>query len=101
MRDRYFSDPAISDGARLDFTLAAYNAGPARIASLRREAEQKGYDPNRWFFNVETIAAARVGIETVRYVANINKYYLAYSLVYRNNLQRDLQIQSLETAPRN
>ncbi len=101
LRDRYFSDPAISDGARLDFTLAAYNAGPARIASLRREAEQKGYDPNRWFFNVETIAAARVGIETVRYVANINKYYLAYSLVYRNNLQRDLQIQSLETAPRN
>jgi membrane-bound lytic murein transglycosylase MltF len=100
LRDRYFADPAISDGARLDFTLAAYNAGPARIASLRREAEQKGYDPNRWFFNVETIAAARVGSETVRYVANINKYYLAYSLVYRNNLQRDLQKQSLGAAPR-
>lgn len=101
LRDRYFSEPAISDGARLDFTLAAYNAGPARITSLRREAEEKGYDPNLWFSNVETVAAARVGSETVRYVANINKYYLAYSMVYRNNLQRDLQKQSMGLAPQN
>lgn len=95
LRDRYFSGPEISPGARLDFTLAAYNAGPSRIISLRREAAEKGYDPNRWFFNVETVAAARVGSETLRYVSNINKYYLAYTLVYRNTLQRDLQKQSL------
>ena len=101
LRDRYFSDPEIPDQARFDFTLAAYNAGPSRIAGLRREAEQKGYDPNIWFSNVEIIAAARVGSETVRYVANINKYYMAYSMFYRNNLQRNLQLQSLETAPRN
>jgi len=101
LRDRYFSDPEIPDQARFDFTLAAYNAGPSRIIGLRREAEEKGYDPNIWFSNVEIIAAARVGSETVRYVANINKYYMAYTMFYRNNLQRNLQIRSLETAPRN
>jgi len=101
LRDRYFSNPEIPDRARLDFTLAAYNAGPSRIAGLRREAAQKGYDPNLWFSNVETIAAARVGSETVRYVANINKYYMAYTMFYRHNLQRELQIQSLENASRN
>ena len=98
LRDRYFSDPEISNHARFNFTLAAYNAGPARIASLRREAAEKGYDPNRWFSHVETVAASRVGSETLRYVANINKYYVSYSLYYRDNLQRDLQKQSLETA---
>lgn len=101
LRDRYFSDPEIPDGARLDFTLAAYNAGPARVASLRSEAASKGYDPNRWFGNVETIAAARIGRETVTYVSNINKYYMAYTDFYRGNLQRELQIQSLESAQRN
>ena len=101
LRDRYFSDPEIPDRARLDFTLAAYNAGPSRIAGLRREAAQKGYDPDLWFSNVETIAAARIGSETVRYVANINKYYMAYTMFYRDNLQRQLQIQSLENAPHN
>ena len=101
LRDRYFSDPEIPDLARFDFTLAAYNAGPSRIAGLRREAAQKGYDPNLWFSNVEIIAATRVGSETVRYVANINKYYMAYTMFYRHNLQRQLQKQSLEHAPRN
>jgi membrane-bound lytic murein transglycosylase MltF len=100
LRDRYFSDPEIPDGARFDFTLAAYNAGPARIAALRREAAEKGYDPNLWFFNVETIAAARVGAETVTYVANVNKYYMAYESFISETLQRDLQRQSLESAPR-
>ncbi len=101
LRDRYFADPEIPDGARLDFTLAAYNAGPARVASLRREAATKGYDPNLWFGNVESIAAVRIGRETVTYVSNINKYYMAYTDFYRDNLQRELQIQSLANAPRN
>ena len=101
LRDRYFSDPAIPAGARLDFTLAAYNAGPARIAGLRKEAAQKGYDPNLWFSNVETIAAARIGRETVTYVANINKYYMAYTDFYRDNLKRQLQIRSLNSSPKN
>jgi membrane-bound lytic murein transglycosylase MltF len=98
LRDRYFSDPDIPEGARFDFTLAACNAGPARVASLRKEASQKGFDPNLWFSNVETIAASRVGAETVTYVANINKYFLAYSGFVSERIQRDLQMQSLESA---
>ena len=31
--------------------------------------------------NVEFIAAARVGQETVNYVTNIYKYYVAYKLI--------------------
>lgn len=101
LRDRYFSDAEIPDKARFDFTLAAYNAGPARIAKLRRMATQQGYDPNLWFANVETIAAAEIGSETVTYVANINKYLMAYTHFYRDNLQRQLQKKSLESLPQN
>ena len=34
-----------------------------------------------WFDNVEEIASARIGQETVSYVSNIFKYYIAYRLV--------------------
>jgi membrane-bound lytic murein transglycosylase MltF len=57
--------------------LAAYNAGPARIRALRTEAAEEGLDPNVWFGNVEVVAARRVGRETVRYVSNITKYWIA------------------------
>ena len=62
-------------------TFAAYNAGPGRVRALRREAEKRGLDPNVWFGNVETIASERIGRETVTYVSNIYKYYVAYRLV--------------------
>jgi membrane-bound lytic murein transglycosylase MltF len=76
----YFTDQEISPDARVDFALAAYNAGPARIDSLRREAKKKGVNPNIWFNNVERVALDKIGEETVRYVANINKYYIAYRM---------------------
>ena len=82
LRDRYFSDPGIEPAIRVDFAWAAYNAGPARIRKLRAKAEEQGYDPDRWFFHVEKIAAEEIGRETVDYVANINKYYLAYRLQF-------------------
>jgi membrane-bound lytic murein transglycosylase MltF len=63
------------------FAFAAYNAGPARISRLRRMAEQRGLDPNKWFGNVEMIAARDIGQETVRYVANIYKYYVSYTFI--------------------
>jgi membrane-bound lytic murein transglycosylase MltF len=78
MMDRYYDDPDMRLLDRELFALASYNAGPARVARLRREAEAEGLDPDRWFNHVETIAAKRIGRETVQYVANIYKYYLAY-----------------------
>ncbi len=72
--------------ARLDRTnrgliaVAAYNAGPGRIASLRKRAEQEGFDPNLWFNNVEIIAAKEIGSETVTYVSNIYKYYVGFKM---------------------
>ncbi|HTH37199.1 MAG TPA: transporter substrate-binding domain-containing protein [Pyrinomonadaceae bacterium] len=60
--------------------VAAYNAGPGRIASLRRRAEQEGLDPNVWFNNVEIIAAKEIGAETVNYVSNIYKYYVGFKM---------------------
>src|SRR4030095_16854220 len=59
------------------FTFAAYNAGPGRVSQLRKVAGQRGLDSNVWFDNVELIAAEKVGRETVTYVSNIYKYYLA------------------------
>lgn len=63
------------------FALAYYNAGAGRISQLRRETAKRGLDPNVWFHNVEYVAAEKVGAETVTYVANIYKYYIAYQLI--------------------
>jgi membrane-bound lytic murein transglycosylase MltF len=62
-------------------TFAAYNAGPGRLKALRKETKAKGLDPNKWFGNVEQVTSERIGRETVTYVSNIYKYYIAYSLV--------------------
>jgi membrane-bound lytic murein transglycosylase MltF len=80
LQDRYFSDPGIDVLNRNLFTFAAYNAGPAKIRRLRKEAEENGLDQNVWFQNVEIIAAKRIGRETVQYVSNIYKYYISYKL---------------------
>jgi membrane-bound lytic murein transglycosylase MltF len=80
LADRYFSGDEIDDLNQWIFSLAAYNTGPAKIARYRREAAENGYDPNRWFDNVEIIAARRIGRETVTYVSNVFKYYVGYQL---------------------
>ncbi|MDJ0958741.1 MAG: lytic transglycosylase F [Arenicellales bacterium] len=80
LKDRYFNVPEIDDVNRTLLAFASYNAGPARINKLREEAKQKGLDPNVWFDNVEVVAAKRIGRETVSYVGNIYKYYVAYRL---------------------
>ncbi len=80
IRDRYFSDASISTENRLAFTWAAYNAGPARVRKMRDQAKRMGLDPRVWFSNVELAAGKMTGRETVQYVANIYKYYVAYRL---------------------
>ena len=79
--DEYYKDEPMDRLTKGLFALASYNAGPARVAGLRRKAERVGLDPNQWFQNVEVIAAREIGRETVQYVANIYKYYVAYKLI--------------------
>ncbi|MGB8322479.1 MAG: hypothetical protein WCE52_05905, partial [Candidatus Acidiferrum sp.] len=61
-------------------TFAAYNAGPSRIVRLQKKAAAEGLDPHQWFGNVELVAAKDIGQETVQYISNIYKYYVAYKL---------------------
>jgi membrane-bound lytic murein transglycosylase MltF len=95
LRDRYFNDPSVDSLNQTLFTFAAYNAGPSRVAKLRKEAAGMGLDPNVWFRNVEVVAAKRIGRETVQYVSNIFKYYLAYKLI----VQKEEYKEKLKTKP--
>jgi membrane-bound lytic murein transglycosylase MltF len=80
LRDNYFNEPGMSNEEQTLFSFAAYNAGPGRVIKLRKEAAEMGLDPNVWFDNVEVVAAKRIGRETVQYVSNIYKYWVAYTL---------------------
>lgn len=94
LKDRYFNDPEIDDVNRTLLAFASYNAGPARIKGLRDRASKKGLNPNVWFDNVEVVAAKEIGHETVGYVSNIYKYYVAYRLyVDRLDVRESLGIE--------
>ena len=80
--DTFFKDEPMDQLNKGLFAFASYNAGPGRVRQLRAEARKTGLDPNVWFNNVEHIAAQRIGRETVQYVSNIYKYYVAYTLAY-------------------
>ena len=88
LMDTHFENEPMDDLNKGLFTFAAYNAGGGRVRQLRKEAEQRGLNPNIWFGNVEQIASERIGRETVTYVANIFKYYVAYRLVVEETERR-------------
>ena len=88
MIDQYFANEPMDKLNKGLFAFAAYNAGPGRIRQLRQRAAQRGLDPNKWFNNVEVVAAESIGRETVQYVANIFKYYLAYQMLMAEQEQR-------------
>jgi membrane-bound lytic murein transglycosylase MltF len=81
MIDQYYAKEPMTPLNKGLFAFASYNAGPGRVAGLRKEAAKRGLDPNRWFHNVELVAAEKIGSETVTYVSNIYKYYTAYKLL--------------------
>jgi membrane-bound lytic murein transglycosylase MltF len=83
IEDQYFNNPALDPVDKTLMVFASYNAGPNRIARLRKQAAQEGLDPNKWFGNVELMVAKDVGQETVTYVSNIYKYYIAYKLAQK------------------
>ena len=99
MVDKYFANEPMDETNKLLFAFAAYNAGPGRIHSLREEAAKRGLDPNVWVDNVEMIAAEKIGMETVTYVANIYKYYIAYKLVEQQEEERKKAKESVENGP--
>jgi len=79
--DNYYADKQnMDDLNKMLFTFASYNAGPRKIAKMRTLAEKMGLNKNVWFANVEVAAAKSIGRETVQYVSNIYKYYIAYRL---------------------
>jgi membrane-bound lytic murein transglycosylase MltF len=86
--DNFYADQPMTDVDKMLFAFASYNAGPGRVRGLRREAEKRGLDPNVWFHNVEHVAAEKIGRETVQYVSNIYKYYIAYTLVEEQSSAR-------------
>jgi len=79
--DEFYKDEPMDQKNKMLFAFASYNAGPGRVRGLRKEAAARGLDPNLWFGNVEHVAAEKIGRETVQYVSNIYKYYIAYTLV--------------------
>src|SRR5215470_13556043 len=90
----YFPDAKFSEHNRALFAFASYNAGPDKIAQIRRLAVQRGLDPDEWFNNVEIVASEKIGIETTTYVRNIYKYYVAYKLdVEQRELRTKLKEQ--------
>jgi membrane-bound lytic murein transglycosylase MltF len=88
LRDRYFSDPAMSPLDRTLFSFAAYNAGPGNIEESRKRAAKMGLDPNVWFGAVELAAAHVISREPVVYVRNILKYYVSYRLFQERRAAR-------------
>ena len=81
MIDQFYKDEPMTQLNKGLMTLASYNAGPGRIRQLRKETARRGLDPNVWFGNVEQVVSEKIGRETVTYVSNIYKYYVAYRLI--------------------
>jgi membrane-bound lytic murein transglycosylase MltF len=89
MIDRYYEKEPMDRLNKGLFAFASYNAGPARVRQLRAKAAERGLNPNVWFNNVERIASEEIGRETVQYVSNIFKYYVAYQLALREVEERE------------
>ena len=89
MIDEYYGDEPMTTLNKALFALASYNAGAGRISKLRDTAAKRGLDPNIWFHNVELVAAEKIGAETVTYVSNIYKYYIAYKLIMKAKEEKE------------
>lgn len=87
--DNYYADKQnMDDLNKMLFSFASYNAGPRKITNMRKLAGNMGLNENVWFNNVELAAAKKIGRETVQYVSNIYKYYIAYRLVEEHKQEK-------------
>ena len=64
---------------------------------LGKEAAKRGLDPNVWFHNVEYVAAEKIGQETVTYVSNIYKYYIAYRLMLESRAAQKEAVEKIKS----
>lgn len=92
LADTYLDDPALTPDNRMLLLLAAYNAGPGNLQKIRRMARENGLDPDRWYGHVEKMAARELGRETLDYVSNVYKYYVAYRFARE---REDMQSEGL------
>ena len=98
MIDNYYGAEPMTKLDKALFAFASYNAGAGRVGQLRKEAAKRGLDPNIWFHNVEYIAAEKIGAETVTYVSNIYKYYIAYKLIMESRAERSQAVEKMKGA---
>lgn len=100
VRERFEPELPVKD--RMWFTLAAYNAGVGHVRDARALARRQGWEPTRWFGNVERAMLllskrkyARKakhgyvrGSEPVKYVRQIRDRYLAYTKLTQKRVAR-------------
>ncbi|TYC56464.1 transporter substrate-binding domain-containing protein [Rhodobacterales bacterium] len=79
LADRYFGELSVDAPNQAFFALAAYNAGPSRFKRMRKQAIDSGYDPDKWFGNMEWIVARHIGRQPVDYVGNIYQYFVVFN----------------------
>ncbi|HEY7465472.1 MAG TPA: transporter substrate-binding domain-containing protein [Dehalococcoidia bacterium] len=96
MIDQYYAKEPMTKLDKALFSFASYNAGAGRISQMRKEAARRGLDPNVWFHNVEYVAAEKIGAETVTYVSNIYKYYIAYKLIVEARAEREKAAEKIK-----
>jgi membrane-bound lytic murein transglycosylase MltF len=96
LMDTYFKDDKMDPINKGLMTFASYNAGPGKIRTLRKETASRGLDPNVWFNNVERVVGEKIGRETVTYVSNIYKYYVAYTLAMQELAEKEAAKQSTQ-----
>ncbi len=94
LRETYFSEESIAPLDRVLFSFAAYNAGPGNMRKARRRARRLGFDPNRWFGNVEIGMYRAVSGEPASYVRNIYKYYVTYQGLEQTRQSREKALES-------
>jgi membrane-bound lytic murein transglycosylase MltF len=97
MMDEYYANEPMDRFNKMLFTFAAYNAGPGRVRGLRRTTAERGLDANVWFNNVELVAAEKIGRETVTYVSNVYKYYLAYQMIEEEHAKRQQTKEAIKS----
>ena len=86
--NQYFDEPGIDRVNRHLFAFAAYNAGPTASRDCAARPRPRGWTRTSGS-TTSSLVAEDVGRETVQYVSNIYKYYIAYKLTLDRAQKRE------------